>query len=1048
MRKILLFWTLTLFSVISFAAVSITVTPSSVDFGEYSIKGKSYVEDSVTFNVTYSGLLEYCGIVYKDDEMPADGAYFWISGTSTAEWIYGGDEWIAPEGTGLQVHFMADKAGVYTGKFRFFSYETEDDWYNEIPGTIYYLTVTVSVTDEAIVAKTVPFERIEDTSDLHSGDTIIFVCESATEVSDTLDGAALSAISEGLKIENGKADVPEGTQMFRLVSYADGWQFYTVEETPRRLHLDVVSNPNSQGYGKGAFTFAEPVADQILATWAISITDGDADVTRNDEGKTYPVRWVSSGNPTGRFKPYLNSTGSDIQLYKKVGAAQEIQSSVTINPTTVAFANEVEMGEQDSIVIAYTAENLTAGIVWLADGPDAAHFNITSTGDSTSGTIKIKYLGTKTETGATEATLVYMTQNAKLDPIQDSYPISLTLKANTIKLTDLAFSGAPTSIEQGQSIDMSQYLVFTPNDAEDKSLTWTTDHSYQGTVDENGVLTAMHVTGTVTVTATSVRVPSVSASATLNIVAPTITDFTLSDSELTLYVGGKDTLSVTAFVPDYASATPSYSSDHTEIAGVHASKGYITAKAIGDAVITATIGEVSKTCTVHVIATPVESVAFDPNEVNLTVGSKLQLNPTILPAQAALDHDTAFVSGNEAVATVSATGLVTGVAAGDAVITATIDGKSAEITIHVVAPLMFEKVTDATTLGAKDTIILANILTISEVQTPTVAGAVNNSKNSLDVSTEGVTINDNGAAGDDALVLVLGGSAGNFTLTALNTSNQLASSDGAKLGYSSTKNNTWSFSADANGVTAVNNADNTKCICYNSQSKLIRLYAAAVNSTPLYVYVRKYIAPAAESVSLNKHELDMKTDAQDVTLKATVTPSEAAQAVVWASSDETVATVDANGKVHPVGAGTANIIVTVASNALLSDTCVVTVSEWTVESISLECGEEETIEIGETLRIFYTVLPSGHTFEVTMSSNHPEIASVENETVTGVAEGDAVITVQAGDKTATVTVHVIEPLGIEDIHASGIELQKVLIDGQVYIIRNGEIYTTTGCKVK
>jgi hypothetical protein len=43
----------------------------------------------------------------------------------------------------------------------------------------------------------------------------------------------------------------------------------------------------------------------------------------------------------------------------------------------------------------------------------------------------------------------------------------------------------------------------------------------------------------------------------------------------------------------------------------------------------------------------------------------------------------------------------------------------------------------------------------------------------------------------------------------------------------------------------VKNAGNTsKAICYNGQSKYIRLYAPGATSTPLYVFVRKYVEPS------------------------------------------------------------------------------------------------------------------------------------------------------------------------------------------------------------
>lgn len=62
------------------------------------------------------------------------------------------------------------------------------------------------------------------------------------------------------------------------------------------------------------------------------------------------------------------------------------------------------------------------------------------------------------------------------------------------------------------------------------------------------------------------------------------------------------------------------------------------------------------------------------------------------------------------------------------------------------------------------------------------------------------------------------------------------------------------------------------------------------------------------------------------TLVATITPANADDTVVtWTSDDTTIATVDANGKVVGVAAGSANITVTTHDGSF-TDTCAVTVS--------------------------------------------------------------------------------------------------------------------------
>jgi len=94
-------------------------------------------------------------------------------------------------------------------------------------------------------------------------------------------------------------------------------------------------------------------------------------------------------------------------------------------------------------------------------------------------------------------------------------------------------------------------------------------------------------------------------------------------------------------------------------------------------------------------ATPiaVTGVTLDKSEESLEIGKTLQLVATVEPADAA-NKDVTWSSSDEAVATVSATGLVTAVAEGEAIITVkTVDGeKTATCKVTVTAPQAIENI--------------------------------------------------------------------------------------------------------------------------------------------------------------------------------------------------------------------------------------------------------------------------------------------------------------------------------------------------------------------
>lgn len=110
-----------------------------------------------------------------------------------------------------------------------------------------------------------------------------------------------------------------------------------------------------------------------------------------------------------------------------------------------------------------------------------------------------------------------------------------------------------------------------------------------------------------------------------------------------------------------------WSSNNKEIAEV-SNNGTVTAKALGTATITATVGSYTATCEVTV-AVPVTGVSLDKATMSLTAGSTGTLTATITPENAT-NKNLTWTSDNEAVVAVS-DGVVSAVAAGTANITVT-----------------------------------------------------------------------------------------------------------------------------------------------------------------------------------------------------------------------------------------------------------------------------------------------------------------------------------------------------------------------------------------
>lgn len=131
-----------------------------------------------------------------------------------------------------------------------------------------------------------------------------------------------------------------------------------------------------------------------------------------------------------------------------------------------------------------------------------------------------------------------------------------------------------------------------------------------------------------------------------------------------------------------------WTSSNPIVAAVSAD-GLVTAVSFGEATVRATAGGVSGTCIVSVVPVEVESVTVTPASATLTVGETASLSAGVLPADAT-DRTVQWSSSDEAVATVSAEGVVTAVAPGDAVISATAsNGVKGECAVCCKAPFSF-----------------------------------------------------------------------------------------------------------------------------------------------------------------------------------------------------------------------------------------------------------------------------------------------------------------------------------------------------------------------
>lgn len=182
---------------------------------------------------------------------------------------------------------------------------------------------------------------------------------------------------------------------------------------------------------------------------------------------------------------------------------------------------------------------------------------------------------------------------------------------------------------------------------------------------------------------------------------------------------------------------------------------------------------------------------------------------------------------------------------------------------------------------------------------------------------------------------------------------------------------------------------------------------------------------AVSGVALNKKVATINVG-KTVTVKATVTPANAANKTLsWTSSNTKIATVS-NGVVKGVKAGRVVITAKTTDGSNISATCTVTVKQ-PVTSISL--SKKATMYTGKKLTLKAKVNPANASNKaLTWKSSNTKIAKVaSNGVVTGVKAGTVKITATAKDgsrKSATCTVTVRQSVSKITLSKTNVVLPK------------------------
>lgn len=575
-------------------------------------------------------------------------------------------------------------------------------------------------------------------------------------------------------------------------------------------------------------------------------------------------------------------------------------------------------------------------------------------------------------------------------------PNSLNLKEN--ETAQLSASVQPTTASQ--------------------SIRYSSNNDAVATVSNTGLVTAVKE-GTAIITAAANDGSGKYATCTVKVgstpVEVPVTGITVNPSELLLEEKEAKELKATVEPANATNKGVIFSSSNTNVAVV-SNDGLVTAVNNGTAIITVTSKENSSIiakCSVKVgKPVMVTDVTVQPAELKLKTDGTYQLSVSVLPSNAD-ERGVTFESSNTAVATVSASGLVTAKGPGTATITATAkdgSGKKATCTVTVTQPVKGVTVSPASVVIQKGN--------VQKLTASVVPANATNQELVYKSSNETVAI-----VSKDGIITGL--NEGWATITVCSDENQaIYGTCTVKVGLpvyvtkitlDTTNVTMWAGATRQLGVSIEPANADIKTVTYGSSNPDV----ATVSNTGLITAKKKgtttITVTAADGsgksascavivkqpvtgiqITPNGYTL-VKGDVKD--LKANVSPADADNPdVIWTSSNTNIAAVSSKGQVTAVNEGSCVITATCKDNASISASCTIVVGT-PVTSVAL-APNRASMNTGETILITASVLPTNASNKgIIWSWKSEDGASIilTNGAVKAMKAGTVTVTAKAAD---------------------------------------------------
>lgn len=319
-----------------------------------------------------------------------------------------------------------------------------------------------------------------------------------------------------------------------------------------------------------------------------------------------------------------------------------------------------------------TTQALSSGVTWSSGNTKAATV-------SSTGLVSGREEGTATITasfGGFRGTATITVTEHEMDSISIT-PANVSLAAGlTVQLQVLAGMSDSTALTLSSGV------------------TWTSDSLNVATVGSNGLVTGISP-GSAKITAT---VGKNSDTTNVIVTAAQLQSVSVTPASTAVAAGTTAQLAARAGYSDGSKVVlasgVTWSSSSAQVATV-SSTGVVSGVTTGSVTISATYGGVSGGSSVAVTPALLQSITVTPASASVSVGSTAALTATGSysdGSKVALASGVSWASNNPAAATVSSAGVVTGVAAGSATITASFGGAVGAALVTVPQPVALRSI--------------------------------------------------------------------------------------------------------------------------------------------------------------------------------------------------------------------------------------------------------------------------------------------------------------------------------------------------------------------